>query len=513
MKRILRFLVRGAVLGAAVLAIAVASRRYWLPERFAVNVPMRAIFGGDAEAAAAAPGDLKLPPGFRLTRFATGLPNARFLRVTARGDVLVSQPREGRIALVHADANGDGVSDGSTVLLSGLNRPHGLALRDGYLYVGEMTAIARVRFDEAARATSGEPERVITGLPSGGNHWTRTIGFGPDGFLYVSVGSSCNVCVEEDPRRATMLRFDPATWKGGVFASGLRNSVGFAWRATGDSPDAPRELIATDNGRDLLGDDFPPCELNRVVEGGFYGWPFANGDRVKDPDLGAGHEAQIAASLPPIHPFGAHNAPLGITFLEAASTPSAYRGAALVALHGSWNRTSKDGYKVVSLHWDANGSISQRDFLTGFLANEAVRGRPVDIAQAADGTIYVSDDFTGSIYRVTATPSPADPSPAAAAPAATLSAPATRVAFDPAAVKRGAAIWEENMCKICHDPAVVARGESPVEKAKILEKLTARYDLEKMITYLKAPQPPMPLFEMSDQDRRDLAMYVLQNHQ
>lgn len=513
MKRILRFLFRGALLGVAVLALAVASRRYWLPERYAVNVPLQAILGGDAKAAgAAAPEGLQLPPGFTLTRFATGFPNARFMRVTARGDVLVSQPREGKVTLVHADANGDGVSDGSSALLSGLDRPHGLALRDGYLYVGEMTAVARVRFDEATRTASGGPDRVITGLPSGGNHWTRSIGFGPDGFLYVSVGSSCNVCIEEDSRRAAMLRFDPATWKGAVFASGLRNSVGFAWRATGDAPDAPRELMATDNGRDLLGDNFPPCELNRVVEGGFYGWPFANGDRVKDPDLGAGHEAQIAASLPPVHKFGAHNAPLGIAFLEAPSTPAAYRGAALVALHGSWNRTSKDGYKVVSLHWDPNGTVSQRDFLTGFLTNETVSGRPVDIAQGEDGAIFISDDFTGSIYRVTPAPDALGPAVTAATPATMAAAPAKRVAFDPDAVKRGAVIWEENMCKLCHDPAVVARGESPVEKAKILEKLTARYDVEKMITYLKAPQPPMPLFEMSDKDRRDLAMYVLQNH-
>lgn len=514
MKRILRFLFRGALIGAALLVLAVASRRYWLPERFAVNVPMQAIVGGDANAATpASPENLHVPPGFSLTRFATGLPNARFMRVTRRGDVIISQPREGKVTLVHADANGDGLSDGSTVLLSGLNRPHGLALRDGYLYVGEMTAVARVRFDEATRTISGEPERVITGLPSGGNHWTRSIGFGPDGFLYVSVGSSCNVCIEEDARRAALLRFDPTTWKGAVFASGLRNSVGFAWRATSDAPDAPRELFATDNGRDLLGDNFPPCELNRVVEGAFYGWPFANGDRVKDPDFGEGHEAQIAASLPPAHKFGAHNAPLGIAFLEAASTAAAYRGAALVALHGSWNRTSKDGYKVVSLHWDASGGITQRDFLTGFLNNEVVSGRPVDVAQAPDGAIYVSDDFTGSIYRITATANPG-PAPASAiAPPATSTAPVKRVSFDPAAVKRGAVLWEENMCKLCHDPAVVARGESPVEKAKILEKLTARYDLAKMVTYLKAPQPPMPLFEMSDKDRRDLAMYVLQKHQ
>lgn len=517
MRPILRNLFRGSVALLGLAAVAVLSRQYWLPERYAVNVPLQALFGEASAAAVPEPGGLLLPPGFSLTRFATGLPNARFLRVTSRGDVLVSQPREGKVTLVFGDNDGDGQSDGAAVLLSGLNRPHGLALRDGMLYVGEMTAVLKVKFDEKARSVSGEPERVITGLPAGGNHWTRTIAFGPDGFLYVSVGSSCNVCIEADERRATMLRYDPATWKGTVFARGLRNSVGFAWRKTSDAPGAPTELIATDNGRDLLGDNFPPCELNRVVEGGFYGWPFANGDRIPDPDFGNGHEKEIASTIPPVHGFAAHNAPLGIAFLEAPQTPAAYRGAALVALHGSWNRTSKDGYKVVSLHWDANGRVTQKDFLTGFLKDEKVTGRPVDAAQAPDGSIYISDDFAGALYRIRAEGGMG----AGAAPSSTVAGTATAalpkgplkpVVIDAAAAKRGATLWTDNMCRMCHDPEVVARGESPVEKAKILERLRERYDIDRMITYLKAPQPPMPLYELTDAERRDLAMYLLEKY-
>jgi mono/diheme cytochrome c family protein len=348
---------------------------------------------------------------------------------------------------------------------------------------------------------------VITGLPGGGNHWTRTIGFGPDGFLYVAVGSSCNVCIEADPRRAAISRYDPATWQGKIFAKGLRNSVGFAWRKVSDGVGSGTEMIATDNGRDLLGNDFPPCELNRIVEGGFYGWPFANGDRVKDPDLGAGHDAEIASSLPPVHGFAAHNAPLGITFLDAPQTPAAYRGAALVALHGSWNRTSKDGYKVVSLHWDAKGNITQRDFLTGFLKDDNVIGRPVDIAQGEDGTIFISDDYAGSVFRVTAGDRPA-PNPEAGPTAFVAPSPHTAVVGrDATAIERGGAIWRDNRCEMCHDPAII--GKSPVKTAKILQKLEARYDIDKMVAYLRAPQPPMPLFELSDQERRDLAAYVL----
>ena len=509
MKRLMKMLFRVGLLLAALVAIAIASRRFWLPERFAVNVPISALVGSPSGSSAGVDG-LRPPQGFTLSRFATGLTNARFLRVTDQGDVLVSQPREGRVTLLRKDSNSDGSSDETTVLLEGLNRPHGLALRDGYLYVAEMTAVGRVRFDSAARTATGAFERVITGLPSGGNHWTRTIGFGPDGFLYVSVGSSCNVCVEEDDRRAAISRYDPRTWRGAVFASGLRNSVGFAWRTVSTGEEAGHELIATDNGRDLLGNDFPPCELNRVVEGGFYGWPFANGDRVKDPDFGTGQEARIAASLPPVHRFAAHNAPLGITFLDSPATPAEYRGAALVALHGSWNRTTKDGYKVVSLHWDEAGRITQRDFLTGFLVNENVSGRPVDAAQAADGTIYISDDFGGAIFRLTV----GSHSPTTSVSTAPKVSDGLESAdpLDDAAVTRGAKTWEENQCRLCHDPAVVARGQSPVETPKILQKLNVRYDVRKMVAYLKAPQPPMPLFEMSDQERLDLSIYLLKTY-
>ena len=179
--------------------------------------------------------------------------------------------------------------------------------------------------------------------------------------------------------------------------------MGFDWRP------ATRELYATDNGRDLMGDDFPPCELNRIVKGGFYGWPYANGDNVPDPDMagknpGGKNAARLGAALAPAHAFGAHNAPLGITFVRSPEAPPPLRGAALVALHGSWNRTRKDGYKVVSLHWRPDGGIEERDFVTGFELDEDVIGRPVDVAEGPDGAFYISDDYAGSVYRVTYRP-------------------------------------------------------------------------------------------------------------
>ena len=223
-----------------------------------------------------------------------------------------------------------------------------------------------------------------------------TLRIGPDGLMYVAVGSSCNVCKENDVRRGALLQYQLDGSGEKLFATGLRNSAGFDW-----SPE-DGQLYATDNGRDLLGDNFPPCELNRIRAGGFYGWPYANGDRVPDPDLGSGNETLIADSISPVFDFPAHNAPLGIVFLRSPTHRPDMVGAALVALHGSWNRSRKDGYKVVSLQWDANGIIAQ-DFLTGFLLDDDVIGRPAEIAEDHQGNIYISDDFANAVYRVSRT--------------------------------------------------------------------------------------------------------------
>src|SRR5262249_33984814 len=280
-------------------------------------------------------------------------------------------------------------------------------------------AVGRIRFDAETHATSGAFTRVVTGLPTSGNHWTRTVRIGPDGMVYVSMGSSCNACVEDDHRRAAILRYRLDGSGQELYATGLRNAVSFDWRPGTD------ELYATDNRRDLLGDDLPPDELNRNMPGRIYGWPFANGDRVPDPDFGTGHAAEIAASIPPAHAFHPHNAALGITFVRGTHVPPDYRGAALVALHGSWNRTRKDGYKVVSLHWQPDGRIGERDFLWGFLKTEDVIGRPVDVAEGPDGAFYVSDDYAGAVFRVSFGEKERD--------VATAPAPAAAPATDPLA--------------------------------------------------------------------------------
>lgn len=476
-----------------------------MPERFAVNAPIRHMLFGqgiDAPTTEDFESRIRSIDGWSVALYADGLRNARMLRFTPGGHLLVSQPRKNRITLLEPDSDGDGMSDGRRLLLDGLNKPHGMDLYDGWLYIAETDAVVRIRFDGHTGQTEGLLERIVSGIPSGGNHWTRTLRFGPDGGMYVSVGSSCNVCEDGNARRATILRYQPDGSGEQIYASGLRNSVGFDWRpATG-------EFFATDNGRDLLGDDSPPCELNRIVEGGFYGWPYAIGHGDPDPDFGAGHEDDVKRSINPVHGFRAHNAPLGMVFLRGKSLPSGLRGAALVALHGSWNRTKKDGYKVVSLHWNEDGSIEERDFVTGFEVDEDVIGRPVDVAEGPDGAIYISDDFAGSIYRVSRDARASAPT---AAPQAARQTPNPLAGIPPqqlrARSERGGRHYHELACANCHDAADADPGVVPVA----LTKLSARYTIDELAAFLATPTPPMPSVGLDEAGRRDLAVFLLQS--
>lgn len=473
-----------------------------LPERYAVNAPLgQLVLGRSGPPAETSRLEqrIRLPEGFAIAIWADGLPGVRFLRFTEKGDLLASRPRAGEIVRLRPDADGDGRSDGREVLLTDLDRPHGLDLHEGWLYVGETGAVLRARYDASAGRVTGAPEAIVVGLPEGGNHWTRTVRVGPDGALYVSVGSSCNVCIEDDPRRAAMLRYRPDGSGGEVFASGLRNSVGFDWHPVSGA------LYATDNGRDLLGDDFPPCELNRVEPGKHYGWPFVNGDDVPDPDYGD-HPAAPDDPLPPVHGFRAHNAPLGMTFVRSESAPDAYRHAALVALHGSWNRTRKDGYRVVSLHWTPEG-IEERDFAAGFELDGDVIGRPVDVVEGPDGAFYVSDDYAGAVYRIAYgeaarsrdRPVASQPMPAGD-PLAGLSE-TERSERD----ARGRKLFAEHGCGGCH----LAGQAPPGMVVKPLVGLSARHDVASLVSLLAAPQPPMPALPLREPERRDLAVHLL----
>ena len=337
---------------------------------------------------------LRVPPGFKVALWAQDLPSARLMAPTVNGDLILSQPRGGLVVLLYGDRDGDGRSDGRQTLFAGLDRPNGVDLHEGWLYVAEATRVSRVPFDAAARQVTGSLQPLVTGLTADGAHWRKTAKVGPDGLLYLGQGSTCNVCIEKDSRRATVMRFALDGSGGEIIATGTRNPYGFDW--------APWDgaLYATENSRDLLGDDIPADELNRIEPGGFYGWPYVHARAVVDPEFGRGRESLIATARPPAHEFRAHNAPLGVRFLRHSARPAGYERVALVALHGSWNRSTPDGYKVVSLHFADDGRIEERDFLSGFRGAAGLIGRPVDVAEAADGSIYVSDDYAGVIYRV-----------------------------------------------------------------------------------------------------------------
>ncbi|MBW2269271.1 MAG: PQQ-dependent sugar dehydrogenase [Deltaproteobacteria bacterium] len=484
---------------ALLAVLAMGACRWVLPERFAVNAPLlNMLFGGGIEApdTATVPELFETPPGLNVGLYASGLANPRMLRPTPGGHLLVSLSRAGQIVLLEPDRDGDGLPDGRRVLLEELAGPNSLELHEGWLVIGVGDGVARVRFDPQTGETSGELESLVSGLPTGGNHWTRTARYGPDGHLYVTIGSSCNACIEDDPRRAAMLRYAADGSGEEIYATGLRNSVGFDWHPVTGA------LYATDNGRDLLGNDFPPCELNRVVHGGFYGWPFVNGDGIADPDLGAEPDPRIPEARPPEFGFRAHNAPLGITFVRNPAAPAWLRGAALVALHGSWNRTSKDGYKVVSLHWQADGSVVERDFLTGFLTGEEVIGRPVDVAEGPDGSLFVSDDYAGAIYRVTAGAASARGTAPTAATVLAARAPTA----EPEALALGAALYEEFACAGCHETERAVEGVVPVP----LKELGQRYSQASLAAFLERPTPPMPFFPMEDRERAALASHLLQ---
>ena len=485
-----------------IVVLAVAGLWFFWPSNLAINGPLLDFMTGkqlEAPSEGMLKARFKLPEGFRIGVFASGVNNVRTIAVSQTGDILATSMRPGEIILLHRDRDGDGASDGRTVLASGLGHPHGLALYGGYLYIAETEQIVRGRFDAEAR-TLGALEVVFTGMPAGGNHTTRTIGFGPDGMLYVTVGSSCNVCIEAQPFRASMLRMNSDGSGAQTFATGLRNSVGFDWHpATGG-------LYATDNGRDLLGDDTPHCELNLVEEGADYGWPYAYDDKQPDPEFGPGNEDKVQASKPLAHGFGAHRAPLGVRFFEPDTAPNGYRGAALAALHGSWNRSELAGYKVVSLHFGEGGSVEQRDFLTGFELDEDVIGRPVEMAFGPDGAIYISDDYSGSIYKVGW---------------GDISVPGfitkTIQAIDPlggfdemtllAMAEKGAAVYNGHGCAACHDPATAPDGV----QVKILQGLGARFDIDGLTALFAAPPGPMPVFELDEADSEALAVYLLRS--
>jgi glucose/arabinose dehydrogenase len=341
---------------------------------------------------------LEIPPGFEAQVVAEGLSGPRFIAFGPDGVLYVADRGNNRIVAL-PDADGDGTADEIRLFAGDLNSPHSLVFHDGAWYVGVPSGVVRL-VDTDGDGTADERQVVVDNLPPGGNHSTRTVEFLPDGRMVISVGSSCNVCDEADPRRAAVVVYDDASGTGeSVFAVGLRNAVGLAVHPTSG------ELWATNNGRDLMGDDLPPENIYIVLEGRDYGWPRCHSGDVIDPDFGSPTACE-GVELP-VTKMQAHSAPLGLVFYTGEGTsqpfPQDYWGDLFIAFHGSWNRSTPTGYKIVRLPLDGSQPTGPvEDFAVGWLDGETgeASGRPVGLAVGPDGALYVSDDKGGFVYRI-----------------------------------------------------------------------------------------------------------------
>jgi glucose/arabinose dehydrogenase len=335
---------------------------------------------------------LTLPPGFHAEIYADGFQKPRLMALAPNGDIFVSDEKSGEVTVL-LDRDGDGRLDRQQVFASGLNTPHGLAFHEGALYVAATDAVLRFPY-ASGDVTASAPPLVVTALPGGGRHYSRTVVFGPDDRMYVAAGSTCNVCEEQDPHRAAVWVYDADGQNARPFATGLRNAVGLEW--FGDT------LYATANGRDLAGNNLPPEAFYVLRDGQDYGWPYCypvapNTPQVWDQDFGRKDQTYCDRAQPAFATTTAHAAPLGLAFYTGTAFPAEYRNLMFVALHGSWNREPKSGYKVVSID-PRTGEV--RDFVSGFQSGPVTTARPVDLQVTPDGALLLTDDGNGLIYRL-----------------------------------------------------------------------------------------------------------------
>lgn len=344
---------------------------------------------------------LTLPAGFHADVFAEGVDNARSMTLGAKGTVFVGSQYAGKVHAV-VDSNGDQKADRVIVIASGLDQPNGVAMRNGSLYVA--TASRLLRFDDIEAHLDAPPAPITLRNdlpnPKAGHTW-KYIAFGPDDMLYMSVGAPCNVCLSP-PMVSTILRMKPDGTDIAVFAEGIRNTVGFAWHPV------THELWFTENGRDGLGDNVPDDELNVAPKAGLhFGFPYCHEGSVADPEFGA--QRTCSTTEPPALELGAHVAAIGLKFYTGEMFPASYRNAAIIAQHGSWNRSTPSGYRVMAARTDGRRVVGYDALVEGFIpsgasggrgATQAAQGRPSDVLQLSDGSILISDDRGNRLIRV-----------------------------------------------------------------------------------------------------------------
>ncbi len=342
---------------------------------------------------------LKVPAGFTVAKFADGLGKPRILVVSAAGNVYVSD-REAGVVMMLKDTNGDGVSDSKQTVAT-IKQAHGLFIRNNKMYLTGVREIYTA--DINADGSLGQPKMIISNLPDGGQHPNRTLAFGPDNKMYITVGSTCNACAEPNTMNATIVQANEDGSNMVVYAKGLRNTIGFGWHPT------TGEMWGMDHGIDWLGDNDQQEELNQIKQNASYGWPYIYGNGKYNPQPrptgDTTYQQLLKLSTLPSLTYQAHSAPMQMAFYTAAKFPAEYKNDAFVAMRGSWNRSSPVGYKVVRVHFENGKPVRFDDFLTGFLLNnnKSEFGRPVGVAVHTDGSLLVSDDTNGVIYRVTHT--------------------------------------------------------------------------------------------------------------
>lgn len=336
--------------------------------------------------------EIKLPKGFSIDVYAE-VPNARSLCISENGILFVGNRTEDRVYAV-VDEDGDNFAERRYLIDKGLNMPNGVALKDGDLYVAEVNRILRYRDIEKNLSNPPEAEVVYDKFPTDKHHGWKYIAFGPDGNLYVPVGAPCNICESEKEVYASITKLDVNNPNPEVIAKGVRNTVGFTWH-----PET-KELWFTDNGRDWLGDDEPPCELNHLKkEGQHFGYPYCHGGNISDPEFGSKFPCDDFRK--PVQNLGPHVAPLGLKFYTGKMFPESYKNQILIAEHGSWNRSTPIGYRISMVTLSGDRSLGYSTFASGWLrSNGKAWGRPVDVLIIPDGSMLVSDDKAGVVYRI-----------------------------------------------------------------------------------------------------------------